>query len=188
MTETSATLTSPAYAPDASTFAVLAMYKTHTDAEGAVKALQRAGLDMRKLSIVGRNYETEENVVGYYNTGDRVRFWGKWGAVWGGLSGILFGSALLLVPVVGHLVVLGPLVSWIANGLAGAAVTGGLSALGAALYSIGIPKNSILEYETGVRAGKFLLMMHGTEGEVRQGESILAASGAESIDVHGPRG
>lgn len=52
--------------------AVVAVYGTHVEAEGAVKELERAGVDMRSLSIVGRDSHTEEQVVGYYNTGDRM--------------------------------------------------------------------------------------------------------------------
>jgi len=57
---------------------------THAEAENAVKELQRAGFDLKKLSIVGKDYHTEENVVGYYNAGDRMKYWGKLGAFWGG--------------------------------------------------------------------------------------------------------
>jgi hypothetical protein len=47
--------------------------------------------------------------------------------------------------------VFGPLVSWIIGALEGAAVVGGLSALGAGLYSLGIPKNSVVEYEKALK-------------------------------------
>jgi hypothetical protein len=60
--------------------AVVAVYGTHAAAEAAVDQLQRAGFDLKKLSIVGKDYHTEAHVVGYYNTGDRVRYWGKLGA------------------------------------------------------------------------------------------------------------
>ena len=56
---------------------VVAVYATHVEAEGAVKELQRAGVDMHTLSIVGKDGHTDENVVGYYNTGDRMKYWGK---------------------------------------------------------------------------------------------------------------
>jgi hypothetical protein len=184
MTSTTSTSTHE-FAPPPTTDTVLAVYRTRSDAEAGVKALQRASFDMTKLSIVGRDYHTEQDVIGYYNTGDRVRFWGKLGAFWGGLTGLLFGSAFLFIPVVGHLIVLGPLVSWIANGLAGAAVGGGLSAFGAALYSIGIPKDSILEYETALKADRFLLIAHGTVTEVQQAREILATTSPERLDVHG---
>ena len=167
------------------TDAVLAIYRTRADAEAAIKALQHASFDMRRLSIIGRDYHTEADVLGYYNTGDRVRFWGKLGAFWGGLVGLLFGSAFLFIPVVGHVIVLGPLVSWIANGLAGAAVTGGLSALGAALYSIGIPKDSIVAYETALKADRFLLIAHGTPAEVERARETLVSTDPERLDVHG---
>jgi len=32
---------------------------------------------MHKLSIVGKGYHTDEHAVGYYNTGDRMKYWGK---------------------------------------------------------------------------------------------------------------
>jgi hypothetical protein len=77
---------------------VVAIYHTHTGAEEAVKELQRGGVDMHKLSIVGKGYHTDEQVVGYYNTGDRMKYWGKMGAFWGGFWGLLFGSALFVIP------------------------------------------------------------------------------------------
>ena len=164
--------------------AVVAVYGTHDSAERAVRALERDGFDMRRLSIVGRGYHSDEQVLGYYNTGDRVKFWGKLGAFWGALSGILFGSALLFVPVLGHIIVLGPLVSALANGVAGSAFTGGLTALGAALYGIGIPKNSVLRYEAAVHADRYLLVAHGSEAEVQHARASLAETGAERVELH----
>jgi len=62
--------------------AIVAVYNSHVEAEEAVDRLKRAGFDMTKLSIVGKDYHTEENVVGYYNAGDRMKYWGKMGAFW----------------------------------------------------------------------------------------------------------
>src|SRR5208337_2229429 len=146
--------------------AVVGIFDSHIKAETSIKELQRAGFDMKKLSIVGKDFHPEEHVVGYYNVGDRMKVWGKLGAFWGGLWGLLFGSAFFFIPGIGPLIVFGPLVSWIVGALEGAAIVGGLSALGAGLYSIGIPKDSILRYETAVKSGKFVLIFHGTPGEV----------------------
>ena len=123
---------------------VVAIYKSHAEAEAAVKELQHSGFDMKRLSIVGRDHHTDEHVIGYYNAGDRMKYWGKTGAFWGGIWGMLFGSAMFLIPGVGPLLVAGPLVGWIVGALEGAVVVGGLSAIGAGLYSLGIPKDSIL--------------------------------------------
>jgi hypothetical protein len=162
----------------------VAIFNDHTGAEHAVKELQKAGFDIKKLSLVGKDYHSDEQVVGYYNTGDRMRYWGKLGAFWGGLWGLLFGSALFLVPGIGPIVVGGPIVAWIVGALEGAAVVGGLSAIGAALYSIGIPKDSVLRYETSLKANKFLLVVHGTAVEVERASGILKNTGAIETTVH----
>ena len=130
----------------------VAVYDLHTRAESAVKALQLAGFDMKKISIVGKDYETEEHVVGYLNAGDRAKIFGKYGELWGGLMGVLFGSAMLFVPVVGHVIVLGPLAATLFGGLQGAVLVGGFSALAGALMALGIPKDSVLRYETALKA------------------------------------
>jgi uncharacterized membrane protein len=164
--------------------AVVGIYNSHTEAEKSIKELQRSGFDMKKLSIVGKDYHTEEHVVGYYNTGDRMKVWGKLGAFWGGFWGFLFGSAMFFIPGIGPLIVFGPLVGWIVGALEGAVVVGGLSALGAGLYSIGIPKDSIMQYETALKSDKFLVIAHGTANEVAKAKSIIATTGAVHITDH----
>ena len=164
--------------------AVVGIFDSHLKAETSIKELQRSGFDMKKLSIVGKDYHPEEHVVGYYNIGDRMKVWGKLGAFWGGFWGLLFGSALFFIPGIGPLVVFGPLVSWIVGALEGAVVVGGLGALAAALYSIGIPKDSVMKYETAIKSAKFLVIAHGTADEVAKAKSILETAGAAQIDVH----
>lgn len=163
---------------------VVAIFNTHTEAEAAVKELQKSGFDMKKLSIVGKDYHSEEHVVGYYNTGDRVKYWGKLGAFWGGIWGLIFGSALFFIPGIGPIVVGGPLVAWIIGALEGAVVIGGLSAIGAALYGMGIPKDSVLKYETSLKSNKFLLVAHGTGEEVEKAKTILETTSATETTIH----
>jgi hypothetical protein len=163
---------------------VVAVYNTHTEAENAIKELEKAGCDMKKLSIVGREFHSEEHVVGYYNAGDRVKVWGKYGAFWGALWGLLFGSAFFFVPGIGPVMVFGPLAAWIIGALEGALVVGGLSALGAGLYSIGIPKDSILQYESAIKAGKFVVVAHGYTEEISKILSVIAATNAAETKVH----
>ena len=166
------------------TNSVVAVFGSHAQAEDAVRELQKDGFDMKKLSIVGKDYHTDEHVVGYYTTGDRMLYWGKVGAFWGGFWGLLFGSAFFWVPGVGQLLVAGPLVMWIVGALEAAALFAGLSALGAGLYSIGIPKDSILQYETQVKNDKLLLVLHGTADEVKRASDLLHQTGAETTTVH----
>ena len=155
---------------------VVAIYETHDAAEAAIRALQHAGVDMRRLSIVGGDIHTEEHALGFYTIGDRVNFWGGLGLFWGSIWGMLFGSAFFFLPAVGPVVVMGPLVGWIVGGLEGAAVGGAAGALGAALSSIGIPKDSVVKYELEVKAGKFLVLAHGPLEMVTHARTVLGAT------------
>ncbi len=164
--------------------ATVAIYKSHIEAEEAVKKLQKAGVDMNSISIVGKDYHTEEHVVGYYNAGDRMKYWGKLGAFWGGFWGLLFGSAFFLIPGLGPILVGGPLVASIVAGLEGAVVYGGLSALGAGLYSMGIPKDSIVKYETAIKSNKYLVLLHGTESDAAKAKEVFKTTKVVECDHH----
>jgi uncharacterized membrane protein len=166
------------------TNSVVAVFASHDKAEDAVRKLQKSGFDMKKLSIVGKDYHTDEHVVGYYNTGDRMMYWGKLGAFWGGLWGLLLGSAFFWVPGIGPLLVAGPLAAAILGALENAVLVGGLSALGAGLYSLGIPKDSVLEYETAVKSGNFVLVAHGTPEDVAKAKSIIEQTDATKTVAH----
>jgi hypothetical protein len=156
----------------------VAVYSSHDQAEAAIKQLSGSGFDIKNLSIVGQNYATEEHPVGFVNTGERMITWGKTGAFWGGIWGLLFGSAMIIVPGVGPLLFAG----WIVSAIEGAVLVGGIAALGGALASIGIPENSVVAYETALKAGSFLLVAHGSEEEVERAKRILGTTGATQVD------
>jgi hypothetical protein len=135
-------------------------------------------------ATVGKGYHTEEKVVGFYNIGDRIKFWGKWGAFWGGLWGLFFGGLFMTIPIVGHIIVLGYLAAVAISAVESAVVVGGLSALGAALYSIGVPKDSVIQYETALEADSFLVMAHGTAEKMARAKAILNTVNPSRLDVH----
>lgn len=163
---------------------IVAIYDAHTGAEAAVKALHAAGIDMKRLSIVGKDFHTEEHAIGFYTSGDRMKFWGARGALWGSLWGMLFGGAFLLVPGVGPLVVMGPLVAWFVGALEGATLGGVAGVLGAALTSAGVPKDSALKYELEVKAGKYLVLAHGDPDMIQKARAILGTTGASQLVIH----
>jgi len=162
----------------------VAVYASHEAAESALKNLARNGIDLKMISIVGKNYETEETPVGYFNTGDRARIFGKLGGFWGGLLGILFGSLFLFVPVFGHLVILGPLAAIVVNGVEGAVAGGAAGAIFGALSAIGVPKNSVIRYEADIKADKFLVVVHGTSDLAEKAHAILAQSGDDAVATY----
>lgn len=164
---------------------VVAVFSAHEQAEHAIKELQEAGVDMKSLSIAARDIHTDGHVVGYYTAGDRMKYWGKVGAFWGGFWGLLSGSAAFAIPGIGPILVAGPLVGWIVTGLEGAAVVGGVSAIGAGLASIGIPKDSVLKYEVALKTDKYLLVVHGTPDEVAKAKEIIGGTEHSQHTVHG---
>ena len=167
------------------TNSVVAIYDTHNQAEEAVRNLQKSGFDMKQLSIVGKDYHSEDHVTGYYNTGDRMKYWGKLGALWGGFWGLLFGAGAFAIPGIGPVLVAGPLVVWIVSALEGAVVMGGLTAVGAGLYSIGIPKDTVVKYESALKADKFILLAHGTAAEVAKAKDIMQTTQPIELALHG---
>lgn len=70
--------------------------------------------------------------------------------------------------------VAGPIVSTIVGALEGAVLTGGLGAIGGALASIGIPKDSIVKYDSAIKADKFLVIVHGDAEDIVKARAILA--------------
>ena len=98
---------------------------------------------------------------------------------------MLMGAAFFFVPGIGPVLLAGPLVTSVVAALESAAVFGGLSALGAGLYSLGIPRNSIIKYETQLRAGKFLLLMTAPMEEIEKAENeILRFNAPEEFSLH----
>jgi hypothetical protein len=163
---------------------IVAIYDAHTGAETAIKALQEAGLDMKKLSIVGKDFHTEEHALGFYTSGDRMKFWGARGAFWGSLWGLLFGGAFFFIPGIGPLVVMGPFVAWIVGALEGATVGGVAGVLAAALTTAGFPKESAVKYEVEVKAGKYLVLAHGSADMIEKARAVLGNTGASHLATH----
>ena len=162
----------------------MAVFTDHQAAEAAIKKLAQDGFDMKNLSVIGKGYHTEEKMVGFYNAGDRVKFWGLRGAFWGGLWGLFFGGLFMTVPVIGNVVVLGYLASAVIAAIDNALIVGAFSALGAAIYSIGVPENSVVQYEEAVKADGFLVMAHGSVDDVARAKAILGTVNPSMLNMH----
>jgi len=113
-----------------------------------------------------------------------MKYWGGLGVFWGWIWGLLFGSAFFFIPGIGPLVAAGPIVGWIVGALENAVVLGGVSALGAGLFSVGIPENSILKYETEIKDGKFVLIAHGTAQDAARAREIISRVTPDSMEDH----
>jgi hypothetical protein len=52
------------------------------------------------------------------------------------------------------------------------------------MFSIGVPKNSILKYEASLKTGKYMVVFHGTPDEVTRVKETLTGLDAAETDVH----
>jgi len=167
-------------------YTVIAVFNDHDDVDSAVGKLIDAGCNMENFSVIGKGYNSEEKVVGFYNTGARMKFWGKAGAFWGGLWGLFLGGAVVTLPPTGPIVVLGKLAAMVIASIEGAIVVGGLSTLGAALYSLGIPKNSVVNYEMALKKDEFLLLANGPVEDMLKATTVIESTRTSEVDVYKP--
>jgi len=54
----------------------------------------------------------------------------------------------------------------------------------AGLYGIGIPKDSVVRYETAIKADKYLLVGHGTDPEIAKAKDILRSTNPVELNDH----
>jgi hypothetical protein len=151
---------------------IVAVYKRHEDAEDAVRKLERAGIPMKNISIIGRNFQLREDVQGYYRPSDAAKEGAGFGAWFGGLFGLLFGFGFFLFPVAGPIVVLGPLAGLIAGAIGGA----GIGALINSLIALGMSREQALKYQARLQAGEFLLTVFGTAEEIERARSVIEST------------
>ncbi len=164
---------------------VVAVSATHLEAETTLKKLSSAGFDLKKLSIVGKGFQTEEHAVGFYTVGDRIKTWGGLGSFWGAIWGLLAGPAVFIVPPVGLVAAAGPFAISLIAALEAAVVVGGISALGAALYGLGMTESQAIKYESDLKANRFLVIVHGVKEDIAQARAILAlAPGVATLAAH----
>ena len=163
--------------------AVIGVFDTHAQAERMIKSLDANGFPLQQLSIVGKGYHSEERPVGFYTTGDRVKTWGSVGLLWGSLWGLLLGAAFFWVPGIGPIAAAGPFVHLLVSAAEGAAVVGGISALGAALVSLGLPRKGVIKYERLLTADKFVLIAHGSRTEVTSAHHMMEQANATDTAV-----
>lgn len=160
---------------------VIAHFPSHIEAEGVVLELQKHGFDMQKLSIIGKDYQTAEHVRGFLTWKDTAKVGAAggvyWGSFFGGLFGILAGAGVVFIPGIAPIVIAGPiagvLAGWLEGTIVGGAGAAAVGGLAGALGGLGIPKNEVLKYEDKIQAGEFIILVTGSDDDVRQAKKIL---------------
>ncbi len=165
--------------------AVVATYLTHDAAEAAVRRLSEGGLPINQISIIGRHFETREDVQGFYRPEDAVLAGAGQGAWFGGFFGLMMGAmGFFVFPMVGALMVLGPLSGMIAGAIGGA----GVGAFINGLVASGVPRDQALKYQERLQAGEFLVVVHGDADETMRAHQILGGTAQTYLQAHGRTG
>lgn len=163
------------------THTIVGHFPSHAEAERVVLELQKDSFDMQKLSIIGKDYQTAEQVRGFLTWKDTAKAGasggGYWGSFVGGLFGILAGAGVLFVPGMAPIVIAGPitgvLAGWLEGTVVGGAGAAAIGGLAGALGGLGIPSQEVLKYETKIEAGEFVILVTGSDADVRQAQQML---------------
>jgi hypothetical protein len=156
------------------THTVLALLDNAEHTETVVHTLLEAGFADKDISIVMRDWSEEqepgESRASLMATGAIV------GAAAGAAPGLLATLASFLVPGLGWVQVVGPLIA-VLGATPGVLFGAGVGAIGDSL----IPEEKSRLYQERLEQGHVLLAVHTHQKEVSRAESILSQHGAQEI-------
>jgi hypothetical protein len=164
--------------------AVFGLYRTQSDVEQAVDALQSAGFRNTDISVLfPENEGTKDFAVAKSTKAPEGTTTGAGtGAVIGGALGWLAGIGALAIPGVGPLIAAGPIVA----ALTGVGVGGAIGGISGALIGMGIPEYEAKRYEGRVKEGGILLSVHSDNSDwTKKAKDILERTGAEDVSSAG---
>jgi hypothetical protein len=159
------------------------LYSNHKNLEQDVSTLQNRSFDMKAVSIVGKVEQHKTHATGLYITAGQIRYQGNQDSFWNGLWLRLNGAGFFLLPDLGVLLAAGPIAHLLTKEYAGIDVGSGLSVLGQAFFGIGIPIDSIHQYEKSVNSEKLMLIIHGLHSDVEFACQLLHSK-TQQVTVH----
>ncbi|PMB00689.1 hypothetical protein CEN50_02105 [Fischerella thermalis CCMEE 5268] len=173
---------------------VSATFKDEKKLQDAVQRLLDRGVPKERISIIGRNFQSEARITGFLTKKDVILDGLASGALYGSLFGsvlsLLTGVGVLFIPFLGAVVAAGPLAAALLGATSGA-LYGALGAgLGSVLMSLGMPQEKAAIYQTRVQAGEFLLVVEVPEEKSGETFLLLQSAGGEEIattDMQIPR-
>jgi hypothetical protein len=167
------------------------VFANRRETESALEEIKRSGFPMDNVSVVGRNADTEDNVAGVAvhksidNKADEGAVAGAVaGGTLGGITGLLVGLGSLAIPGVGPVLLAGTAATALATTLAGTAIGAGGASLLGALIGLGVPDNDAQVYSDLLEQGYYLVVVDGSETQVRNAGEILSRKGVSKWQVY----
>lgn len=147
-------------------------------AQQVAASLARQGFEPAQLSVVGSGQE----LPAAHTLAERLKEWGEAGSLWGALGGLAVG-VVLIVPPVGSVIAMGPIVTLLISALEGAMLGGGFSAIVATLTGLGLPLDAAQRCEDALAARRFLVFVHGPDADVVRARQLVAAMALAGVQV-----
>ena len=171
------------------------VFLSHQEAENALHELRDDGFVMNHVSIVAKDANSldRSNRIGDTRVQDldeatHVDEGAKTGATAGGtvggITGLLVGLGTLAIPGVGPIMLAGATATAIATTLAGGAIGAAAGSLVGSLIGLGIPEDRAQIYHDRVVRGDYMVIVDGTEAEIRQAEMVLKGRGVRDWEVY----
>jgi len=141
---------------------LIAYFRREDTVQRVLDRLIEDDFPLDQVSLLARAGGSGDDPLGVYytNVDERVRGWGKLGAIWGGLLGGMVG--MFILPGMGPLMIAGPFIEGLLGaGLGGALGAGGaaLSELSVAIHRMGIPAEQLSEIEEHIKSGHYVLAL-----------------------------
>lgn len=167
------------------------VFSSRQEAEYALNELRDSGFNMDKISVVAKDSDRGDQLAGADvsdNVGNKADEGAKTGAVTGGalggLTGLLVGLGALAIPGIGPVMLAGATATTIATTLSGGAIGAAAGGLVGALVGLGIPEEQAQIYNSRLSRGDYLVIVDGTDGEIRRVEAILSNRGIQDWGIY----
>lgn len=154
----------------------------------AFNELEAAGFPMDRISAIARDPE-QQTVEVREVTGNKAQEGTTIGAIAGATVGGSLGLAVGLataaaLPGVGPLVLIGAAATALATTLTGGVMGATAGGLIGALIGYGIPEEQATIYRDRIYAGDYLVMVEGSEADIRQAEAVLGRWGIQEFRIY----
>lgn len=151
----------------------VAVYDSHEKAINAIKVLDEYNFPMNKVSLLGKA-DMIDNHIHVKSLEDAKDAPALLGAGAGTIVGLLTGIGAFAIPGFGFLYGAGAVLGAI-GGFDLGIIAGGIGTL---LATIGIKKDKVVKLNEHLKAGKYLVMVQGTDEDIKQAEHILHTDGS----------
>lgn len=162
---------------------IVAVCERPERAEAAVARLEAAGFDPGRIAVVACEEPSGEQLLGCAATQLGLRFWGRAGPTWARLAESLAGAAVMFVPFLGHVVMLGAVVEWLDGDRPRHGVPEGATRLWRLLARVGVDPRVANSIEAALRDSRILILLAGSPTE-RAAARTLLRSAADRAALH----